>query len=162
MRNLARGFVRGGEVRHDLQPAVTVGCFEDVPKGDEFVMDRRTRGARPFLLGLFLDAVAVDDRRRLRLFRGRSVAEGPVLLHEAGGDLRQPLVAEVREEVLVELLFHLGDVGGATLAQGDGFEFFQEFLGGVFEDASGLDASAEAMHSPELQKPVFGEVLGLP
>ena len=82
-----------------------------------------------------------------------------VILDKAGGDLRDPLLAEKRKQVNANAHFVAVDILRASLTVGDDLVFGDEFLGGFLEGSTFRKAASPAVLAFEFEIPVFRKIL---
>ena len=115
-----------------------VGTFENLSKGDDFLMKGLPGGRSPALLDRFL--VPVDS----------------VFLNLAWRYLWKDHVAEERVEMVLDPRLMIQNVAGVPLAFGDDFVFALELRGGFLERLAFLDLASFVL-SAKFEIPVLGE-----
>jgi hypothetical protein len=145
MPDFAGHLVGRRKVGNELQPAVPLGCFQHVTERHGLVVQRAP--GRP------------QWRAGLRVL-ARCRAMDPVLLHQAGGDFGDDLVAEEGEQMDTETISVAFHIFGVSLSGGEYVVLALELLGGELEGFAVLQLSGAGL-ALEFEIPILGDVLRL-
>jgi hypothetical protein len=92
----------------------TVGCFEDLTKDNNLLVERAAGWRLRKRLPLVSDGAVLGDLP-LPVFAAGLHPVDAIVLNHPRGDLRDNFVAEKRNEVIVQALFVIGHIEGAAL-----------------------------------------------